>query len=90
MNNNEIVIYDLKTGFIIKKFENCDENLIDYDMTNRGNNRIAVKLNLNLIKIWNFTKLIEEATFYGYNSHSLIFSGDGSYLASFMDIILIL
>ena len=82
VNNKEIVIYDLKTGFIIKKFENCDENLIDYDMTNRGNNRIAIKSNLNLIKIWNFEKKIEDATFYGYNSHSLIFSGDGCYLAS--------
>ena len=81
ISNNEIVIYDLKTGFIIKKFENREENLIDFDMTNHGNDRIAIKSNLNLIKIWNFITKKEEATFYGYNSNSLLFSGDGYYLA---------
>ena len=71
----------MKTGFIIKKFENREENLIDFDMTNHGNDRIAIKSNLNLIKIWNFITKKEEATFYGYNSNSLLFSGDGYYLA---------
>ena len=81
VSNKEIVIYDLKTGYIIKKFENDEENWIDFDMTNNVNDRIAIKSNLNLIKIWNFITKKEEATFYGYNSHSLLFSGDGCYLA---------
>ena len=82
ISNTEIVLYDLKSGYIIKKFETFDENWLDYKMTNNGGDRIAVKLNKHLIKIWNFITQKEEATFYNYNSNSLCFSADGYYLAS--------
>ena len=74
------IAYDLKTGYILKKWENIEENWLDYAITNSGGDRIATKSNLLLIKIWNFISKKEESTFYGYNSNSLCFSGDGNYL----------
>ena len=82
ISSTEIVIYNLKCGYIIKKFETFDEKWLDYTMTNNGGDRIAVKLNKHLIKIWNFITQKEEATFYNYNSNSLCFSADGYYLTS--------
>ena len=79
---NNIIAYDLKTGYILKKWENIEENYIDYAITNYGRDRISTKSNLLLIKVWNFISQREEATFYGYNSNSLCFSGDGNYLVS--------
>ena len=79
-SNNEAVAYNAKTGYIIKKWENIDENWIDYCMTTFGGDRIAIKTNALLIKVWNFVTGKEEATFYGFNSHSLNFSSDGDYL----------
>ena len=80
LNRNDAVVYDLKTGYIIKKWENLDENWLDYCITIFGGDKIAVKTNLFLTKIWNFSSGKEEATFYGFNSHSLSFSSDGDYL----------
>jgi hypothetical protein len=80
ISNTDAIVYDLKTGYILKKWENLDENWLDYAMTNSGGDRIAIKTNSQLVKIWNFITRREEATFYGYLSNSLCFSGDGYYL----------
>ena len=77
---NNVVAYDLKTGYIIKKWQNFEENWLDYAITHCGGDRIASKSNLLLIKVWNFINKKEESTFYGYNSYSFCFSGDGNYL----------
>ena len=81
VNRNEAIAYNLKTGYIIRKWQNFEENWLDFAMTRFGGDKIATKSNLLLIKVWNFIKNKEEACFYGYNSHSLCFSGDGNYLA---------
>jgi len=81
LNRNEAVAYDLKTGYVIKKWENIEENWLDYCITVFGGDKIAAKSNLFLIKVWNFSTRKEEASFYGYNSHSLCFSSKGDYLA---------
>ena len=33
VNRNNAVAYDLKTGYIVKKWQNIDENVLDYAMT---------------------------------------------------------
>jgi hypothetical protein len=81
VSKNEAIAYDLKTGEILRKWQNSEENCLDYKMTKFGGDRIATKSHLLLLKIWNFRKNKEEASFYGFNSHSLCFSGDGNYLA---------
>ena len=81
LNRNEAIAYDLKTGYILKKWENIEENWLDYCITVFGGDKIAAKSNLFLIKVWNFTTRKEEASFYGFNSHSLCFSANGDYLA---------
>ena len=78
----EIVVYDLKTGYIIKKWYNIIEKNIDYKITENANNRIAIRTNPFLIKIWNFISLKEEASFYGCNTNSLCFNGEGNYIIS--------
>ena len=80
LNRNNAVVYDLKSGYIIKKWENLDENWLDYCMTTFGGEKIAVKTNLLLIKVWNYRTGKEEATFHGFNSHSIAFNADGDYL----------
>ena len=81
LNRNEAVAYDSKTGYILKKWINIDENWLDYCITNFGGDKIAAKSNLFLIKVWNFSTGKEEASFYGFNSHSLCFNSNGDYLA---------
>ena len=81
LNRNEAIAYDLKTGYILKKWENIEENWLDYCITVFGGDKIAAKSNLFLIKVWNFSTRKEEASFYGFNSHSLCFSANGDYLA---------
>ena len=81
LNRNDAIAYDVKTGYVLKKWENLDENWLDYSITTFGGDKIAVKTSLFMIKVWNFRTGREEATFYGYNSHSLNFSSDGDYLA---------
>ena len=80
IDNNNIIAYDLKTGFVLNKWNNIGDNWLDYDITHYGGDRIAIKSNRLLTKIWNFVTQREEATFYGYNSNSLCFSSDGIYL----------
>jgi len=81
LNRNKAIAYDLKTGYILKKWENIEENWLDYCITVFGGDKIAAKSNLFLIKVWNFSTRKEEASFYGFNSHSLCFSANGDYLA---------
>lgn len=81
LNRNDAVAYDLSTGYIIKKWENLDENWLDYCITLFGGDKIAVKTNISLINVWNFSTRKEESTFYGFNSHSMYFSSYGDYLA---------
>ena len=81
INRNNAVVYDLKTGYIVKKWQNIDENWLDYAMTKYGGDNIAIKSHLLLVKVWNFATGKEIESFYGYDSHSFCFSGNGLYLA---------
>ena len=81
VNRNNAVAYDLNTGYIIKKWQNIDENWLDIAMTKYGGDKIATKSHLLLVKVWNFSSGREEASFYGYDSYSFCFSGSGAYLA---------
>ena len=81
INRNNAIVYDLKTGYIVKKWQNIDENWLDYAMTKYGGDNIATKSHLLLVRVWNFATGREEASFYGFDSHSFCFSGNGLYLA---------
>ena len=80
-NRNNAIVYDLKTGYIVKKWQNIDENWLDYAMTKYGGDNIATKSHLLLVRVWNFATGREEGSFYGFDSHSFCFSGNGLYLA---------
>ena len=80
-NQNEAIAYDLNTGYILKKWENLDENFIKYCITVFAGDKVAIKNNLFSINVWNFSTKKEEASFYGFNSYSMCFSSDGNYLA---------
>jgi WD40 repeat protein len=81
VNRNNAIAYDLKTGFILKKWQNIDENWIDFAITKYGGDKIATKSHLLLVRIWNFSTGREDASFYGFDSHSLSFNANGNYLA---------
>ena len=81
IDRNNAIAYDLNSGLILKKWHNFDENWIDIAMTSFGGDKIAIKSNLLLVKVWNFLSCKEEASFYGYDSHSFSFSANGLYLA---------
>ena len=81
VNRNNAIAYDLKTGYILKKWQNIDENWIDFAITRYGGDKIATKSHLLLVRIWNFSTGREDACFYGFDSHSLSFSASGNYLA---------
>ena len=81
VDRNNAIAYDLKTGLVIKKWNNFDENWIDVVMTTFGGDKIATKSNKLLVNVWNFKSGKEEASFYGYDSHSLCFNSNGQYLA---------
>ena len=81
VDRNNAIAYDVKTGLVIKKWYNFDENWIDVIMTTFGGDKIATKSNMLLVNVWNFISGKEEASFYGYDSHSLCFSSNGLFLA---------
>ena len=81
VDRNNAIAYDLKTGYIVKKWQNIDENWLDYAMTRYGGDKIATKSHSLLVNVWNFSSRREEANFYGYDSYSFCFSGGGQYLA---------
>ena len=81
VNRNNAIAYDLKTGFILKKWQNIDENWIDFAITKHGGDKIATKSHLLFVRIWNFSTGREDASFYGFDSHSLSFNANGNYLA---------
>ena len=81
VDRNNAIAYDLKTGYVVKKWQNIDENWLDYAMTRYGGDKIATKSHTLLVNVWNFSSGREEASFYGYDSYSFCFSGGGLYLA---------
>ena len=81
VNRNNAIVYDLKTGYVVKKWQNIDENWLDFAMTRYGGDKIATKSHMLLVRVWNFSTGREEASFYGYDSYSFCFSGGGLYLA---------
>ena len=81
IDRNNAVAYDLDSRSIIKKWQNIDESWLDFAMTKYAGTKIATKTNLLLIKVWNFITFREEACFYGFDSYSFCFSGNGCYLA---------
>ena len=81
IDRNKAIAYDSNSGLILKKCHNFDENWIDIAMTSFGGDKIAIKSNLLLVIIWNFLSCKEEASFYGYDSHSFCLSSNGLYIA---------
>ena len=81
IDNNNVIAYDLNTGLIIKKWQNIDKNWTNFSISECSGNQIASNSNLFLVKIWNYITGREDATFYGFDSHSFHFSSNGNHLA---------
>ena len=81
IDQNNVIAYDLNTGLIVKKWQNIDKNWTNFTISENPRNEIATNSNLFLVKLWNYITGREDATFYGYDSHSFHFSSNGNYLA---------
>ena len=81
IDNNNVIAYDLNTGLIIKKWQNIDKNWNNFSISEFSGNEVASNSNLFLVKLWNYITGREDATFYGFDSHSFHFSSNGNYLA---------
>ena len=81
IDNNNVIAYDLNTGLIIKKWQNIDKNWTNFSISEYSGNEVASNSNLFLVKLWNYITGREDATFYGYDTHSFHFSSNGNHLA---------
>ena len=81
IDQNYVIVYDLNTGLIVKKWQNVDKNWTNFSISEDSGNKIASNSNLFLVKVWNYMTGREDATFYGFDSHSFHFSSNGKYLA---------
>ena len=81
VDKNNAIIYNLETGKIIKKYQNIDDNWLDFAITSKNGNKIAIKTDLFLIKIYDYKIQRDKGVFYGFDSYSLNFSSSGKYLA---------
>ena len=79
--NNKVILYDLKTGLIIKKWQNIEKNWKNFSISEGPTYKTASTSNIFLVKIWGYITGREDSTFYGFDSHSFEFSQDGNYLA---------
>ena len=79
--NNNVILYDLNTGLIIKKWKNIEKNWKNFTISEGSTYKTASTSNIFLVKIWGYITGREEATFYGFDSYSFNFSIDGNYLA---------
>ena len=78
---NNVILYDLNTGQIIKKWQNIEKNWKNFSISEGPTYKTASISNIFLVKIWGYITGREDATFYGFDSHSFNFSKDGNYLA---------
>ena len=79
IDQNNVIAYDLNTGLIVKKWQNINKNWTNFSISEY--NKIATNSDLFLVKVWNYITGREDATFYGFDSHSFHFSSNGNYLA---------
>ena len=79
IDQNNVIAYDLNTGLIVKKWQNINKNWSNFSISEY--NKIATNSDLFLVKVWNYITGREDATFYGFDSHSFHFSSNGNYLA---------
>ena len=80
-DKNNVVLYDLSTGLIIKKWQNIEKNWKNFSISEGPLYKTASISNTFLVKIWEYITGREDATFYGFDSHSFSFSHDGTYLS---------
>jgi hypothetical protein len=78
---NNVILYDLNTGLIIKKWQNIEKNWINFSISEGPTYKTASTSNIFLVKIWGYITGREDATFFGFDSYSFNFSHDGNYLA---------
>ena len=84
LDENNAISYNTKTGRIIKKWRNMED---DWSMACEmapETSQIAViatKSDDNTIKIWDYNNGNEVLSLFGYNTHSFSFSSDGKLLA---------
>ena len=81
IDRNNAIAYNLKTGKIIKKWQNIDDNWLDFSITSLKGKIIATKSNFFLIKVYDYSFERDKNTFYGFDSYSLFLSENGKYLA---------
>ena len=78
---NNVILYDLNTGLIIKKWQNIEKNWNNFSISEGPTYKTASTSNIFLVKIWGYITGREDATFFGFDSYSFNFSHDGNYLA---------
>ncbi len=78
---NNVILYDLSTGLIIKKWQNIEKNWKNFTISEGSSYKTASTSNIFLVKIWGYITGREDATFYGFDSYSFNFSKDSNYLA---------
>ncbi len=84
LDENNAISYNTKTGRVIKKWKNMED---DWSMACEmapETSQIAViatKSDENTIKIWDYNNGSEVLSLFGYHAHSFSFSADGKLLA---------
>ena len=84
LDENNAISYNARTGRVIKKWRNMED---DWSMACEmapETSQIAViatKSNQNTIKIWDYNNGNEVLSLFGYHAHSFSFSSDGKLLA---------
>ena len=78
---NNVILYDLNTGLIIKKWQNIEKNWKNFTISEGSSYKTASTSNIFLVKIWGYITGREDSTFFGFDSYSFNFSQDGNYLA---------
>ena len=78
---NNVILYDLNAGLIIKKWQNIEKNWKNFTISEGSSYKTASTSNIFLVKIWGYITGREDSTFFGFDSYSFNFSQDGNYLA---------
>ena len=84
LDENNAISYDAKTGRIIKKWRNMEDDWsMACEMAPEASQIavIATKSDPNTIKIWDYNNGSEVLSLYGYHAHSFSFSSEGKLLA---------
>ena len=84
LDENNAISYNTKTGRVIKKWRNMEDDWsMACEMTPETSQIavIATKSDENTIKIWDYNNGSEVLSLFGYHAHSFCFSSDGKLLA---------